>query len=284
MIIIDHLEANITNNKIAGFDLDWTLIKPKEDRLFNKDEHDWDLLYKSCLNTLSKYNENGYTIIIVTYNTKSFKVKLINNFLKDCNFPIYVIISDNIIFKNFNLIDYLNVTNLHTDSFYCGDAGGEKHDWSDMDIKFATRNLIKYYRPHEIFNDNYIYQFNDFSENITENIIIMCGSPASGKTTFINNNLMDYNIISSDQFKSNKNNMKKKFKELIANGIDKIVIDACNASVLSRKFWIDLVPENFNYKIIKINVDKCIAIERNAKRYNKVPVVVIYKWFKNYEK
>ena len=33
MIIIDHLEANITNNKIAGFDLDWTLIKPKEDRL-----------------------------------------------------------------------------------------------------------------------------------------------------------------------------------------------------------------------------------------------------------
>ena len=112
----------------------------------------------------------------------------------------------------------------------------------------------------------------------------MCGSPASGKTTFINNNLMDYNIISSDQFKSNKNNMKKKFKELIANGIDKIVIDACNASVLSRKFWIDLVPENFNYKIIKINVDKCIAIERNAKRYNKVPVVAIYKWFKNYEK
>ena len=79
-----------------------------------------------------------------------------------------------------------------------------------MDIKFATRNLIKYYRPYEIFNDNYIYQFNDFSENITENIIIMCGSPASGKTTFINNNLMDYNIISSDQFKSNKNNMKKK--------------------------------------------------------------------------
>ena len=153
-----------------------------------------------------------------------------------------------------------------------------------MDIKFATRNLIKYYRPYEIFNDNYIYQFNDFSENITENIIIMCGSPASGKTTFINNNLMDYNIISSDQFKSNKNNMKKKFKELIANGIDKIVIDACNASVLSRKFWIDLVPENFNYKIIKINVDKCIAIERNAKRYNKVPVVAIYKWFKNYEK
>jgi histidinol phosphatase-like enzyme len=44
------------SNKIAGFDLDYTLIKTKSGRTFAKDKDDWVFLVDNTVETLKEYN------------------------------------------------------------------------------------------------------------------------------------------------------------------------------------------------------------------------------------
>ena len=275
MFTLTHKTPNMNNNKIAGFDFDNTLVTPKDGRPFPKDGNDWQLLYDCVYDKLEEYHNNGYTIVIVTYTTRKFKHDIIQSFLQNCKVPVFAIISNKTVEKKFDLKEFVNCTEFDSSSFYCGDAGGMEYDWSDMDIKFAERNNLIYYRPNEIFVKT-TTTTTSYDAVTTKDIVIMSGLPASGKSTFVKTFLKDYYVIASDDYKSNVNNMKKQmFNILNSEPNAKICIDACNVAEKNRQFWIDLVPANKTYTIVFMDIPKVICLQNNASREKSIKPIAI---------
>ena len=290
--IIKHNNPDLTNTCIAGFDFDWTLIRPKGATTWCCNRDDWTFLYNNCKSTLERFHNEGYTIVIITYQTRKYKIELIKDFVEMFDIPLYVIISDGEIQKNFKLIDYLElgydrVLNTHV-SFYCGDADGDQGSWSNMDLVFAVYNNIRFCKPATIFGEEYVsdVQVSNVDLGLLDNydVIIMCGSPGSGKSTFVKNNLVPkgYSVVSSDEHKSNKSKMAKEMKTYLKER-KPVVIDACNPTITNRMYWKSMLKDE-KCLIILVDVEKSIAIDRNAKReVHKVPIVAIHTWYKRFD-
>lgn len=288
--VIEHNYPDLTNKRIAGFDFDWTLVCPKGSTVWSCNRYDWKYLYKNCNEILSSYDVMGMTIVIVTYQSRTYKIEMLQDFLQQLDIPAYIIVSDTETQKNFSLKEYLKIDGDidTTVSFYCGDADGEKGSWSDMDYKFAIKNNIQFFRPDQIFGSKNVKDIEftcikDFDMINNYDIIIMCGSPGSGKSTFVTQQVetRGFTVLSSDQYKSNKKKMAKELNSMIS--IDKkVVIDACNPTLENRNYWINIVKDK-SYAVIYIENEKSIALERNNKRVNKVPQIAIHTWYKRFE-
>ena len=85
--------------KLAAFDYDWTLVKPKNDRTFPKDVDDWEFLYSNVTEFLKNYHDKGYMIVIFTNQTKEWKIDQIKK-----NLPITNFLSLKMKWKNYILI------------------------------------------------------------------------------------------------------------------------------------------------------------------------------------
>lgn len=288
--VLEHNCPDLTNNRIAGFDFDWTLVCPKGPTTWSCNRYDWKYLYKNCNEILSSYDDMGMTIVIVTYQSRTYKIEMLQDFLQQLDIPAYIIVSDTETQKNFSLKEYLKIDGDidTTVSFYCGDADGEIGSWSDMDYKFAIKNNIQFFRPDQIFGSKNVKDIEftcvkDFDMIDNYDIIIMCGSPGSGKSTFVTQQVKPrgFTVLSSDQYKSNKKKMAKELNSMIS--IDKkVVIDACNPTLENRNYWINIVKDK-SYAVIYIENEKSIALERNNKRVNKVPQIAIHTWYKRFE-
>ena len=288
--VLEHNCPDLTNKRIAGFDFDWTLVCPKGPTTWSCNRYDWKYLYKNCNEILSSYDDMGMTIVIVTYQSRTYKIEMLQDFLQQLDIPAYIIVSDTETQKNFSLKEYLKIDGDidTTVSFYCGDADGEIGSWSDMDYKFAIKNNIQFFRPDQIFGSKNVKDIEftcvkDFDMIDNYDIIIMCGSPGSGKSTFVTQQVKPrgFTVLSSDQYKSNKKKMAKELNSMIS--IDKkVVIDACNPTLENRNYWINIVKDK-SYAVIYIENEKSIALERNNKRVNKVPQIAIHTWYKRFE-
>ena len=88
------------NNKIAAFDLDYTLIKTKSGKTFPVNKNDWILWNNKVLDKLNELISNGFQIIIFTNQSKlknnqtieDFKYK-INNIIQLLNLEVQVFIA-----------------------------------------------------------------------------------------------------------------------------------------------------------------------------------------------
>ena len=167
-------------SKIAGFDLDSTLIKTKSGRVHAKDRDDWQFFSDRVVEKLVELSENGYNIVIFTNQSglgekeekrKDFMYKL-NNILFQIggNVPVSYFISTGynqfrkpmigcftLLSNEVGDIDFEN-------SFYCGDACGrsagwswsgggikKKKDFSSSDLFFAKNCGLNFYTPEEMF-------------------------------------------------------------------------------------------------------------------------------------
>lgn len=165
-------------NKIAGFDLDNTIITTKSGRIHSKDVDDWQFInasekqqvtsHTTVCSTLKMYYDNDYKIVIISNQKGLVNEKLINRFKEKLDkiaaalmipFEIYVSIKDDIYRKpmpTFGLTVYTtlnnNIKSSHPNSFYCGDAAGRVNDFADTDYKFALNIGAKFYLPEDIFN------------------------------------------------------------------------------------------------------------------------------------
>ena len=128
------------------------------------------------------------------------------------------------------------------------------------------------------------------------NLIIMCGIPASGKSTVAK--LFNSNIVSTDSIReelygdeSIQGNGREVFSlaySRIRNYLslgENVVFDATNIRKKDRKKVIDIGKE---YNCDNIIICYCstpleIVLERNANRERKVPVQVIKRMFTNFE-
>lgn len=146
--------------KMASFDYDWTMVKPKGKRKFPKDKGDWEFLFKSVPTKLKEYYTKGYMIVLFTNQSKAWKIEQIHNVIEQLEIPIYLVVAyskhkrgykpDKGMFTHFikdNTIDKDN-------SFFVGDALGREGDWADSDKQFAINIGIPYYSPEEIFKES----------------------------------------------------------------------------------------------------------------------------------
>jgi bifunctional polynucleotide phosphatase/kinase len=166
--------------KIAGFDLDGTIITTQSGNKFPRDKDDWKFMYgnKKGNNDLSrtsktvtvkkiqKFVDDGYRIIIFSNQgglkndskLNAWKSK-IDDIIKIIDIPIeiYGALGDSVYRKPFPTLWKLGTSNNKNEkSFFCGDMCGRKNDNGDTDLKFAINNKIKFYAPEEIFLDTQV--------------------------------------------------------------------------------------------------------------------------------
>ena len=162
--------------KIAGFDMDGTLIATKSGKVFPKDTSDWRPLHpvvKAKLQDL--HYKDGYDVLILSNQlavstgktTITGMQEKIDSILRLFEIPANVIFATRrdlyrkpapgmwAYFREHNKDCPINEAN----SFYCGDAAGRpedkrtgrKKDFSDSDLKFAHNNSLTFYTPEEVF-------------------------------------------------------------------------------------------------------------------------------------
>ncbi|KAJ1967964.1 DNA kinase/phosphatase Pnk1 [Dispira parvispora] len=172
--------------KVAGFDLDHTLIRVQGNHTFAKHADDWQFVYKCVPRRLRELHDSGYKVVIFTNqgglrrsfdkgNHKAFnKYRIfsekIEKVAKAIQVPFQLLAATDYdlyrkprgaMWRFFE--QYLNnrvILDLGS-SYYVGDAAGRPGDWqsgkpkdfSDTDRKFSVNLNIKFFTPEEYFLD-----------------------------------------------------------------------------------------------------------------------------------
>jgi bifunctional polynucleotide phosphatase/kinase len=301
---------NSENNKpikasllIAGFDLDYTLIKPKSGNKFPKDYNDWVLLdVKKKLNELY---DSGFKIVVFTnqagfsFNLEEFtkKIKAISTELE---VPLQVFgCTDYGYYRKPSIGMWKLLTNNNEgieidmkQSFYVGDAAGRKGDFSDSDLKFALNLGLKFYTDikmeekeftspkHPIHSIPKLENNFDYYKNQQE-MIILVGPPATGKGTFAKK-FPDYIIACQDDLKT-----KPKVISLIKKSLKEgksVIVDRKNEYIVDRKEFIDIAKEfNVPVRIAWFDMPRelveHLAIYREITTGKHIPSIVFNKYF-----
>lgn len=160
--------------KIAGFDLDSTIIKTKSGRILAKDMDDWELWNDHVKPVLYNLYNDGYKIVIFTNQKGISKGKVkkedfiqkVKNIQKELNiaFDIFISTSDDYFRKPMTgMWDFFRqLYSVKLDmkqSFYCGDAAGREKNWikgkkkdfSSSDKDFAHNIGLKFIIPENLF-------------------------------------------------------------------------------------------------------------------------------------
>ena len=311
MISIIYFEKNKINttyesktlnikNKIAGFDLDHTLIRPKSKCKFPKNIDDWKFYYHSFPNKLREISDE-YTIVIFTNQSRIGNSKLsisefnqkINNIQKKLNINMIVLvatINDYYRKPHIGMWKYLEtLINIdYKNSFYCGDAAGRIHtkkktDFSSSDKYFAQNIGIQFYTPETYFlkkKDTYKYKkypinldellsnkynyLDNYNIDLQE-IILMVGLPASGKSTFANTKFNNYSILSLDILKTKPKLVKLLLQEIEEN--NSIIIDNTNITIEIRKEYIEIAKQkNIQIRCVHMNIPLLLCKHLNHYR------------------
>jgi bifunctional polynucleotide phosphatase/kinase len=261
-----------SSGHIAGFDLDWTLVRTMRGK-FPKDVDDITLL-PNRISVLKELARRGFTIAIFT-NQKStnnnkvqFNLERVTNGIKlleevEIKVIVFMSISDDTYRKpQTGMWSVLKQIIPIKSGFYCGDAAGRPQDFSDSDREFAGNIGVKFYLPEELFPR--IERISEIervggmervervgeTENINQielpslkSMVILMGMPGSGKTTYYQQSLnpLGYIHISRDELKTIPK-MKKMVREALFR--DQLVaIDATNARQVHRQEYYDLAKE-----------------------------------------
>ena len=282
-IVYLHNEPNLKSNKLAIFDIDWTVIKPKNGKTFPDDEHDWVWLRKSVPETLENYSKT-HQLVFLTDQSKPWKLNMIQQMIIILNLKAVVLIAMTKKYKKGNPELFLSVF-PHYDKKKCfmvGDAGGAK-DWSCVDKDFADNIDVKFNKPEEIFPFDEIKEIEgDFENKEEKEVVIMIGMPGSGKSSFCKKHLPNYKLICGDIFKTQPK-MIKESKKYIKN--HSIIFDGTNGTSKKRKIYIDFAHENNRkVKCIWMNtpIEQCIEQikKRKTEGGHYVPKVALYAYQK----
>lgn len=276
-LLIYHNDWEPTDNYVM-FDLDNTLITTKSGKTFPKDENDIKPLFE---NTISKLNKSN--VVIFTNQLGLLKdnkglskdqwlsrLKILLNQLTN-KFIVFASLGTKGYYLENSLYyayrksgigmykEFLNNYNnniLSLNRIYVGDALGRSTDFSDCDIKFAANCSLIINSPEEYFQDqpkNYIELPKIINSTIKlkikkygKELILMVGSPASGKSTFVKLYFSDYKIINQDTLKTKLKCLSMTEQMLKEN--ENIIVDNTNPTKEVRKEYIDLAKK-YNYSV-----------------------------------
>lgn len=274
------------SDAVAAFDLDETIITTKSGKKFAKEITDW----KFKNNVINKFKQLE-TIIIFTNQKKAVEdIKGLKNKIEDIinslnhESEIWVFIAiGNSKFRKpsplmwWELEKQMKISKKS--SFFVGDAAGRLGDFADTDLKFAVNIGIPFYTPEQFFDGKeapvlpYLNQMFQKSETeITvdqiisdeQEIIVMVGFPASGKTSFSRLLPSRYKIVSQDVLKTCEKCVKQ--AQLYVKQGFSVVIDNTNPTIDVRSYYVKLCPR---VKCVEIVADFNQALHNNAFRFIK---------------
>ena len=186
------------------------MVKPNKGA-FPKDVNDWIYLRNNVKDVIKSQYAKGYMIVIVTNQSKEWKIEKINDVMKDINIPCVALIATSKDYYKHSLNIYHEyfgdkVSKINKEkSFICGDASGRQNDHSDSDLEFAKKLNIKFILHEEFFPlQNTTFDVDKVEQ---KEIIVMVGFPGSGKST-IANKFTDHINIESDTYKTSAKMLK----------------------------------------------------------------------------
>jgi len=166
----------VHQRKIAGFDIDGTIIITKSGRTFPTGPDDWQIIYPDVFGKLKSLHKDGYKIVFFTNqlgvakgktNLDHLKTKF-ENVIQKLQIPVQVFIATHE-GKNRKPNDgmWKKLQQRHnggididiSSSLYVGDAAGRPKDWAPKKKKdfslsdrlFALNLGLKFYTPEEYF-------------------------------------------------------------------------------------------------------------------------------------
>ena len=207
-------------------------------------------------------------------------------------------------------VDHINLQTVPPtrSSFFVGDAGGRKTDFSDSDLEFAQKCNLPFIHVDDLLRVNNKEEDVDFPEyrrirEIFESgnidlsgdetvVIFLCGLMGSGKSTitkYINENILNgrsAEIVSND-ITGTKAKSLTLFKRLLSNGEKLIIIDNTNTTKKQRGDYLHLMspPRAFRAYCIYLPADINTCIKRNSMRSSekKVSLIAIRTANKHFE-
>ena len=279
--------------KIAAFDYDWTLVSPKDGKTFPKDVDDWKWLYPNIPEELKRYNDDGYTIVIFTNQSKPWKHTQIENVAKSLDIPVFIVIAcDKADYKPNPILYDVLVGSAKVDkaaSFFVGDALGRKGDFADSDKVFAENIDLKCHSPEEFFaakQPQDAVEIPELNLSDSKQVIIMVGYPGSGKSSVAKKICEDerFVLIQGDVYKTSPK-MIKAAGAYVSEG-KSVVFDATNSSCKKRYEYIGFARKH-SYKIVCVHVSTSLedSYKRNKSRdpENQVPKIAYSMYKKHFE-
>jgi len=181
-LLIYNSDSVESRNKIAGYDMDGTLITTKSGKVFPVDYDDWQIIYPEVPGKLKKLWKEGYKIVIFTNQAGISRGKQtvagiqtkIQSIIKKLGVPIQAFVSTG---KGVYRKPMLGMWNYLKDQcneglelsvsecMYVGDAAGrtenvKRKDHSCADRLFAINIGITFYTPEEHFQGVKQQKFN----------------------------------------------------------------------------------------------------------------------------
>ncbi|KAL3859647.1 hypothetical protein ACJMK2_009861 [Sinanodonta woodiana] len=270
--------------KIAGFDIDGTIITTKSGKVFPVDNDDWRLWTGEIPKKLKKLNEDGYKVVFFTnqLGVARGKTKIedlqskFTMIVERIGVPIQILVSTSGgIYRKpaTGMWDYLvqkGNDGMPIDiskSFYVGDAAGrpekwapkKKKDFSSSDRLFALNIGLQFFTPEEYFfgqkkapfdtpefdprtckpTDPLLSPANAKLASNSQEVIVLVGCPASGKSFFAKTHLVPkgYVHVSRDTLGSWQKCVKL-CMEALQTG-KSVVVDNTNPDPESRGRYIE---------------------------------------------
>ena len=175
VVYLDGVDCK-SSDKIAAFDIDYTIIKPKSGKKFGQNKDDWTFLYDEVPKKLKSLFDEGYKLVFITNqggvekgttNLSDLKYKFCR-VIEEIGVPVqvYILTGYNHLRKPNCAIWQLIVDKFNDGvkvdlglSLYCGDAAGRAKDWSPGkvrdfscdDRKFGTNIGVNFHTPEEFF-------------------------------------------------------------------------------------------------------------------------------------
>lgn len=282
------------DTKIAIFDVDWTLIKPKDGRKFPQNVDDWQWLRPSVPETVRKYySDSGFDIVFLTDQSKPWKVTMIQNVIKALGIDVTCLIAMNKAFHKPNPAFFLSTFGTvgfdRDPSFFVGDAAGRDGDWSRNDIDVAARIGVKFFTPEEIFPLVSIERPMPLTVVSGQEVLVLVGYPASGKSTVARDleKNFGYVHIDGDVFKTAPKMLKEAAK-YVDGAPSGVIFDATNGTRERRQCYVEFARKhNLRVRCLWKTTPIDVSMEQNRERQKlggpKVPDVVFYTFRKRFE-
>ncbi|KAJ5973898.1 hypothetical protein N7481_011108 [Penicillium waksmanii] len=270
------------DRKVAAFDLDGTLIKTKSGNKFAKGPEDWKWWDTGVPRKVRELSSEGFQIVLFSNQSKislkkekgadskslsNFKEKL-TAIMTQLDLPMSVYASTEATeyrkprpgmwaeFRDDHDLDVVGVD--MSNSVYVGDAAGRPGDFAATDHGFAANVGISFKTPEEFFlgqdpvEASGLFDPKEYIETQPETefkrkhpleLVLFCGSPGSGKSTYHWNNLepLGYERVNQDILKTRQKCLKVAREFLEAK--KSVVVDNTNANQETREHWTTLAKE-----------------------------------------
>jgi bifunctional polynucleotide phosphatase/kinase len=288
-LIINRIQW-IPREVVYGFDFDGTLVRTLSGKKFPSNATDVAFWNPTVPEKLRALTAQGIGIIIVTnqYGLRRDILKRLEWFLKHFDFPIkfYAATEDDayrkpskLIWRHFarndNKTKQLDINKCK----FVGDAAGRSQDFSCSDRKFALNVGIAFQTPEEFFNGQSpepftIDGFNPHSyidcpavipqPTKHQELVIIVGSPASGKSTLVKKYFPTYVQINQDKLKTKKKCLTAA-QQALSSG-KSVIIDNTNPTSQTRAEYISIAKDVVPIRCFHVTTPPLIANHLNVLR------------------